>query len=311
MSVPAARLAPKGRVMLGNDKAEKVAGPFYTLLFGVEGIGKSTFGSECPASKVIDLENRTGHIKIARVPTPDGGWTWPDVLDAIRLFETESHDRKTLVIDTLDELEALLWAFICKRDSKTNIEAYGYGKGYQAAIDEWRVFVSALERLRARRGMNLLLTAHCIVKTFKNPEGPDFDRYQPKLHDKAAGYLKARVYDVLFAMNETFSIKEDEKDRKGKATDTGKRVMYTTRTAAHDGKNSHALPDILPFSAAEYVKAVQDFYALGDGELHARCEDAIPKMRPALQEEAKGLLSRADTDLKLGQLLGWIRNNAA
>ena len=244
---------------------------------------------------------------------PDGGWSWADVLEVIRLFEVEPHDRKTLVIDTLDELEALLWAHVCKRDSKSNIEAYGYGKGYQTALDEWRVFTAAIERLQQRKGMNVLLTAHCIVKTFRNPGGDDYDRYQPKLHDKAAGYIKGKVYDVLFANHETFTKKKDEssKTERAKGISTGDRVMFTTRTAAYDGKNSYDLPEQMPFRAADYLKALADFASQSSEDIRAKAEALIQKMKPALQDEARGALSRADTDLKLGQLLGWIRNNAA
>jgi hypothetical protein len=314
MSVPASAVKSiKSRVTLGNDKAERVPGPFLTLLFGVEGIGKSTFGSECPAPKVIDLERRTKHLAIARVPEPEDGWTWPDVLEAIRLFETEPHDRKTLVVDTLDELEALLWKYICQRDKKDNIEAYGYAKGYQAALDEWRVFMAAIERLQSRRGMNVLLTAHCLVKTFKNPEGDDYDRYQPKINDKAAGYLKGKVYDVLFAIEETYAVKKDpnSKTERAKGVTTGAHVVYTTRTPGHDGKNSHNLPEQMKLSAAEYVAAVQAFYATSAEDLRKQVEAGIARMPEKMRADATAALGRADTELKLGQLLGWIRNNAA
>jgi hypothetical protein len=303
----------KPRVILGSDKAERVPGPFLTLLFGVEGIGKSTFIAECPAPKVIDLEHRTRHLRIPRVPEPEGGFTWTDVLDAIRLFETEQHDRKTLGIDTLDELEALLWAHICKRDGKANIEEYGYGKGYNAALDEWRVFMAAIERLQSKRGMNVVFTAHALVKTFKNPEGNDYDRYQPKLHDKAAGYLKGKVYDVLFAIKEEFALKKDEKSKteRAKAITTEERIVFTTRTPAHDGKNSHNLPDKMKLSAAEYIAAVQAFYSTSLDDLKKQAEEWIAKMPEKMRPEAMAALGRADTESKMGQLMGWIRNNAA
>lgn len=301
------------RVSLGSTKSERIAAPFFTLLFGVEGIGKDTFGSQCPAPKVFDLENRTGHIAISRMPAPDGGWTWPDVLDGIRLLETEKHDYKTAVISTLDELQSMLWTWMCQRDKKDNIEAYGYGKGYQAALSEWRVFVAALERLRAKRSMNILLTAHAIIKGFKNPEGDDYDRYQPQLHDKAAGYIKGKVYDVLFAVEETFAVKQNAEDKteRAKGITTGERVVYTTRTAAHDGKNSHNLPDKMKLSGADYVRAVAAFYSTSAEDLRSQAAAGIAALPEAKRAEASEALKRADTELKLGQLLGWLRNQTA
>jgi len=175
------------------------------------------------------------------------------------------------------------------------------------------VFMAAVERMQAKRGMNVLFTAHSVVRTFKNPEGNDYDRYQPKLNEKAAGYLKGKVYDVLFANLETFAHKKDEssKTERAKGVTTGERVMFTTRTPAYDGKNSHTLPEKMPLSAKAYLDAVSAFYAASMDDLRRQAEEGIEKMPEKLRAEAKAALGRADTEMKLGQLLGWIRNNAA
>ncbi len=100
---------------------------------------------------------------MARFPEPQ---TWNDVLQAVDMLRVEQHDHKTLVFDTLDWLEPLLWAHICERDGKKNVEDYGYGKGHVAALDEWRLLVSRLERLRNERGMGVVLLAHSWIKPF-------------------------------------------------------------------------------------------------------------------------------------------------
>src|SRR5947209_14655693 len=163
----------------------RTGGPLMVWLYGVEGIGKSSFAAQFPKPAFLDIEDGTRELDVARVPPPDEGWTWNGVLEAVRLHETAEHDRQTLVIDTVDELQALLWNHICARDKKSSIEDYGYGKGYQAALDEWRVLLAALERLKRVRKMHVVLLAHCQIRTFKNPEGEDYDRYQSSLNDKA------------------------------------------------------------------------------------------------------------------------------
>jgi hypothetical protein len=89
--------------------------------------------------------------------------------------------------------------------------------------------------------MHIVLVAHTHIKTFKNPEGDDFDRYELKLHIKAGGLLKEWCDDVLFAHYETYAVnRQDEKKAKGFST--GARVVETVRTAAWDAKNRHKLP---------------------------------------------------------------------
>jgi hypothetical protein len=169
------------------------------------------------------------------------------VLDVIRVLETEAHEYLTVVFDTLDWLEPLLWEHICNRDGVANIEAYGYGKGYVAALDEWRVFLSKLERLQLAKGLNIVLLAHSWIKPFKNPEGEDFDRYEMKLNAKASALIREWAQDCLFTNYQTFAEK-DARTKRVKGVSTGARLIYTNRCAAYDAKNRHNLPDELPLS---------------------------------------------------------------
>jgi hypothetical protein len=225
--------------------------PIRTLLFGVEGIGKTTFGANAPNPIFIGAEDGAGTLDLARFPQPHA---WGDVREAIRTLTNETHGYETLVIDTLDWAEPLLWRFICDRDKMENIEKYGYGKGYVAALDEWRVLIADLERLRAARRMQVVLLAHSWIKPFKNPEGDDFDRYEMKINAKAAGLLKEWCDVVLFANHETFAVKAENKRVKG--VSTGARVCYTTRTAAYDAKNRFSLPEQFPLDWDEYAAAL-------------------------------------------------------
>lgn len=289
----------------------RTGGPLMVWLYGVEGIGKSSFAAQFPKPAFIDVEDGTRELDVARVPAPDGGWTWESVLEAVRLHESAEHDRQTLVIDTVDELQALLWNYLCVRDSKKSIEDYGYGKGYQAALDEWRVLLAALERLKRARKMHVVLLAHCQIRTFKNPEGEDYDRYQSSLNDKASGLFKSRADVVLFANYETFAHKKDEKSKveKAKGTMTGRRLIFTKRSAAFDAKNRHELPEQMALDGRAFLETVRQFQSMTPSDMKAKITEAIPKMTEALRGDAISALGRADTEQKLAQLLGWIREN--
>ena len=164
---------------------------------------------------------------------------------------TAEHDFKTLVIDTVDRLEPLLWAYICERDSKrfrpalvSSIESYGYGKGYQHALDEWRALCGKLDQLRTKRGMSVVFVGHAQVKTFHNPEGDDYDRYSLRLHEKASGFVREWCDVLGFCCFEggAGKLADDSKRDKVKGYATGRRLIRLERTAAYDAKSRLPLP---------------------------------------------------------------------
>lgn len=233
--------------------------PIWTHLYAPEGTGKSTFGAGAPDPIFIDVEAGTAHLDVPRFEFDDGRTqpeTWPEVLSALSVLATEPHTFKTAVVDTLDATEALIFSHICARDKKASIEDYGYGKGYVAAVDEWRLFVAACEKLLAKK-MHVVTLSHASIRPFKNPEGDDFDRYEMRLNQKAAGLIKERAHNILFAQLEMVTFK-DERTKRVKGSSTGARIIRTTRTAAFDAKNRYDLPDELPLSWDDYWRAVQE-----------------------------------------------------
>ncbi len=280
----------------------KQARPIRVVLFGTEGVGKSTFAAAAPAPIFLGAEDGTSHLDVTRFPMPT---TWQEVLDAIRVLETEPHDFKTLVVDTLDWAEPMLWAHICKRDEMANVEAYGYGKGYVAALDEWRVFLGALERMRDRRGMNIVFLAHSWIKPFKNPDGEDFDRYEFKLHPKASGLIKEWVDAVLFANFETFAVK-DAKTKRTKGVSTGARLVYTTRTAAYDAKNRADLPESMPLAWEDFAAALEAHKPADADALIAEITRKAKLLGGELVAKTMAAITRANGDAaKLAKLNDW------
>lgn len=240
------------RMTLGSIRRGVSTAPRRTTLYGVEGIGKTSFGADAPQPIFIGAEEGFGLLDVERFPQPE---RFDDVLDAIYTLRHEKHDHKTLVIDTLDWLEPLIHKFICERDNQENVEAYGYGKGWNVALDEWRVFTTQLDFLRADTGMEVLLIAHSWIKNFKNPEGDDYDRYELKINNKAAGLIKEWSDVVLFTNYETYANK-DTKTKRVRGVSTGSRLCYASRTAAFDAKNRYGLPDEFPLGWADYQAAL-------------------------------------------------------
>jgi hypothetical protein len=248
---PVAPPAPK-RMTLEKVVTGLVQVPDRILIYGIEGIGKSTFAAGFPAPIFIEAErDGTARIETTRFPTPE---RWPDILEAVQTLAIETHEYKTVIIDTLDAAEAMIWQYIIKRDGKKAIEDYPYGQGYTAAVDQWRILLAGLERLRVK-GMGIVLIGHSSVKTFNNPEGPNFDRYQLKLNDKAGGLLRGWCDAFLFANYETLT-QRNEQTKQVKGVSSGARVIHTLRTAAYDAKSRLGLPEMLPLNYDDFAAAV-------------------------------------------------------
>lgn len=244
---------PVSKMRLDRVITGKIPQRARVVVYGPEGVGKSSFGAGAPNAIFLGAEDGTAQLDVQRFPAPE---KWEDAIEALRVLATEQHGYESLIVDSLDWLEPMIWAHVCHRDEQQNIEAYGFGKGYQVALDEWRRFLSGIERVRKAKPMNIVLVAHSWIKPFKNPSGDDFDRYEMKLHSKAAGLIKEWSDAVLFANWETFA-KKDERTKRVRGVSSGARLLYSERKAAYDAKNRYSLPEELPLSWADFDAAVQ------------------------------------------------------
>ncbi len=296
--------AKPSRMTLANITRGVQAAPVRVLLYGVEGVGKSTFGANAPNPIFIGAEDGTGCLDVARYPQPE---SFSEAVEAVRDLTAADHDFKTLVLDTLDWLEPLVWAEVCRKGGKANIEDFGFGKGYIAAVDEWRILLASLEALRRAKQMHIVLLAHSWLKTFKNPMDEDYDRYEMKLHAKAAGLLREWVDAVLFANYETIAAK-NEKTKRVRGVSTGARLLHTTHSAAWDAKNRYSLPERLPLSWPDFFAAVRSGQVADPAKLRAEIE-TLAADAGEFGDRAIEALEKAGNDaVKLAQLLNWLQS---
>lgn len=266
--------------------------PIRLVMYATDGVGKSTFASNAPSPIFIGAEDGTAQLDVKRMPDVH---SWSDIGESLAELEQGEHSYQTAVLDTADWAEPMCWAHLCKTRQWADIEEPGFGKGYNAALDEWRHLLARFERIRAR-GMNVIILAHCVIRTFKNPAGDDFDRYEMALNNKASGLLRQWADCVLFAQHETFAVKESKK-AKAKGVSSGARIMHTQRTAAWDAKNRYDLPEELPLDWQTFADAVDAHRPADPSLLRARITGMLINITDdALTARVNADLSKAGDD---------------
>lgn len=248
---------------LSSLKRGKNIKPPRIVLYGPHGLGKSTFAAGdpalglngAPAPVYIQTEEGLGTIDVVHFPLCT---VYQDAVEQIGALITEEHDRQTLVIDTADWLEKLIWKEACRIHGKADIEEFGYGKGYVAALDIWSTFLGYLTQLRDEKSMAIVMTAHCQIKRFDSPETEPYDRYSPKLHASASALVQEWADGVFFTNYKTIVTKDDVgfNQKSARGITTGQRVMYTTEKPAYLAKNRYRLPEELPLSWDAFAAGV-------------------------------------------------------
>jgi hypothetical protein len=295
---PNAKPISQNRMTLASITKGRQQRPLRMLLYGVEGVGKTTFAANAPAPIFLAAEDGTENVDVERFPSPRD---WDEVFGALNTLTSAQHSYKTLAVDTVDWLEPLLWAYICKRDGFENIEAYGYGKGYATALDEWRRFLGAVERLRNTKAMNVIFLAHSWIKPFKNPAGEDYDRWELKLHNKAAGLLKEWCDVVGFGNHEELAVK-DKRTKRVRGVSTGARLLFTTRTAAYDAKNRFDLPESMPLAWEDFAEAVKAHRPADPKALASECARKAKELGGEAETKAADFMTKFTDAASLAKL---------
>lgn len=218
------------------------------VVYGPEGIGKSTFAAQFPEPLFIDTEGSTDNMDVSRLDKPS---SYTMLKNEIALVKANPTVCKTLVIDTIDWAESLIVDDICALHQKKGIEDFGYGNGYVYVKEELGRFLNSLSEL-VDLGINIVLTAHAQIRKFEQPdEMGSYDRWELKLGKKTSSQTAPLVKEwadmVLFANYKTVVMTADNKKKKATG---GQRVLYTQHHPAWDAKNRHGLPEEMPFDYA-------------------------------------------------------------
>jgi hypothetical protein len=227
--------------------------PPFIIMYGDHGNGKTSWAASAPSPIFIRTEDGMGVLDAARFDEVVASYA--QVLAQISDLIKEDHPYKTVVIDSLDHLEPLIWAKVVevereKKPKVQKIEDIEFQKGYVYAVDYWRQIIDGLLYLRTVKKMTVILLAHCNAKEFHDPNSDSYGRWQIKLHKHASALIQEKADAVLFLTTETYTEKDKDTERV-RGVGSGRRIIYTEKRPSYVAKNRYSLPHELPFPSRD------------------------------------------------------------
>lgn len=280
--------------------------PLKVIIYGTEGVGKTTLASKFPKPLFIDAENGSGALNVARYPYPT---SWQMLMSEVQEFLNNPQGYKTLVIDSIDWAEAKAIEMICAGMKVNGIEDIGWSKGYTYLNEEMGRLLNLLTEV-INRGVNVVLIAHMVIRTITKPEETgSYDRYELKLKQAKNGnncQLVKEWADLILFCNYREFLVADNTTGKKKATGGKERIMYTEHAATWDAKNRFGLPEVLPldfepiahlFSDNYEVKATEQIKEQPAVNTITKTQQAKPAEQP--NPEVNNWTTNTDTHLSI------------
>lgn len=247
--------------LLATIQKGRTPKPPRLLVYGTEGIGKSTFAAQAPRPIFVQTEDGLDEIDTDKFPLAE---SYEEVVASLTALKVEDHPYESVAIDSLDWLERLIWDRVCRDCNVSSIEKAdgGYAKGYTHALTYWREIIDLLNDLRAAKNMVVLLLAHTKVEKFEDPESSPYDRYSPRLHKHASALVCEWCDAVLFATRKVRTQSEDagfgRKRTIAKAIgkDGGERILRAVGGPSCVAKNRYGITEELPLSWTAFMSAL-------------------------------------------------------
>lgn len=245
---------------LSSLRSTKTTHPPIALLYGVDGVGKTSLAAEWPDPLYLATEGERPPSDV-EMATPGTVETYDQMLDIFGELLAGDHDFKSVIIDSLDGFESLVWAATARRLGLNSIEEAGYGKGYIEADSEWKEYLSAVGAL-SRAGIYVVQLAHPEIVRFDSPTSDPYSRYGIKLHKRASALVREQA-DVVGFMNYRISLKEKDvgfNKKVSHAEGGNQRQIHLSEKAGFVAKNRFSMPDAIDYRKGHGFAGIAKFW---------------------------------------------------
>jgi len=224
------------------------------VVYGEPKVGKTSFASGAPAPLLLQTEDGAAGLRIPKIPeTPCE--TWEELMECLRHVLREDHDRKTLIIDTLDKAELLAQKKVLEEQFEGDKKKYmAYYVGPVIAGEMISQVLFALDVIRKTKNMNIILIAHDGLLPGANALGDDFKKWAPSLSKYAWNRVRDWADQIGHAQSR-FAVD------KGKAKELGKdRWLHFRGSPGRDAgcRVGYELPDKIKLNWDEYQSHMGD-----------------------------------------------------
>lgn len=275
----------------------KIKTGIKTVIYGPEGIGKTTLAAQFPGAVFIDTEGSTTHMDVPRLPEPT---SWQMIMEEARWVRDNPGEVGTLVIDTADWAETLEIKELCAEKHWDGLEDAGYGKGYTYSAERFGKLLNTLNEAAAK-GVNIVITAHAWMRKVELPEEMGaYDHWEMKTSKKVAPMIREWADMVLFLNYKTVIVNVDGKGQtKGKnKAQGGRRMMHTNHTPFWDAKNRFGLPDDMPLSYDGIAHIFEEY---------GQETEPVKKQEPPAEPAQKPVNATEDCFFRKGDDLYWFK----
>lgn len=234
--------------------------PPVIIIYGEGGRGKTSFGAKALNPIFLQTEKGQGTLDFPRMDVNG----FDDFKKVTSLLSKEKHDYKTLVIDSLDWLEPMVWDDTIRNVPTDkgvfvkSIQEYPYNKGFCHTIKSWDYVFKAIDHFNKKRDMMVVLIAHAKVKTHNPPDSAAaYDKYSIKLFeppndDESKGHNVAKRFHqyadcVFFTRLQAATSQDAINKKKHKGSVYLPLELLTVETPFALCKNRFDMPPTMPF----------------------------------------------------------------
>lgn len=237
-------------------------GPRRILLYGVHGIGTSSFAAGLPSPVFVPADESVSHIECPRFPIAR---CFADLMQALQELYVEPHDYRTVILDPLKAVERLIQDEVCHQHNVKHLTDLAHATRHMLVC--WQRLLRRLDLLHNDIDLHVVLIGHAIERLVRCPcagRGATAQQnsatrcFSLALARRVSALLQGWCDEVLFATHAepgpsagAVSVDSPAAGIAPVSAALGDaRVIYTMPSPRHAAKNHLDLPAQLPFDPA-------------------------------------------------------------